>query len=231
MRFTSIALALCASAVFAQPTPFPTVPTTKTPTTAAPSASPTSNPTYDSNAKIYLYGLSTWPLTGDLGTRVSADWSCTNEATLINLFCQTHSAFISFSASDQVKDLATNHLHCSDELLAVVGPTGLPIVDKWTDLFVDPLPNSLASAHVLGNAEWLENAFFSGSNSDGTFAGYDYSCEQWTNSAPVSGARLGNADSTDASYLNYIDGSCDGEAASAVLTKSRIVCACFHDGS
>lgn len=229
----SLFLLLLAGFVVSQPTKFPTVPTklpTKSPSNH-PTNNPTNNPTYAPTVKIYLYSSNAWIKDGILGTRSESNWYCQNAATDLDLFCQTHTAFVSYSETDNLTVLASTQLGASQLLVPVHGPGGVLIANNWNDMFSGTLLSTLTEAGVLSNTLELQNAFYTGSDSMGGFGGAEGSCSSWTDNLSATGAYTGSGETTESSYLNMGAGACDASPLSAAFAPTQIVCACFYDGS
>jgi hypothetical protein len=217
------------------PTP-PTTqkPTTKTPTQkpTVPTKSPTFRPTVNPTATIYLYSNNVWEIDGDLGTRAETSWYCENIAVTLNLFCATHAAFLSYSASDNIANLPLNHLGASKTSVPVKSASGVLIASNWTDMFNYPRPVSFLDAGVFPYpGDGIEVAFLTGSEPDGTFRGEASTCNSWTSAIATDKMTVGQASNTNENLIYYGDADCDGAEMTASHTKAMLVCACFHDGA
>lgn len=208
-------------------------PSTKSPTLkpTTPTKQPTFRPTANPSATIYLYSNNVWEVDGDLGTRAETSWYCENIAVTLNLFCVTHAAFLSYSATDSLLNLPANHLGASASAIAVKSASGTTLANSWNDLFVYPKHISFLDGGVFPpHPENLEYAFFTGSNSDGTYAGAVNTCYDWTSGVDVDKGIVGQASNTDESSIYYGEGDCSGTPLTASHDYNRVICACFYDG-
>lgn len=162
---------------------------------------PTTPPTV-----IYLYSAGTRP-NGNLGGRAGANATCITAGPPVGT--TTVQAFLSVSASDQIRDLVPSIY----QTLPVVDAGGaMTIANTWNDLWTIPagLNMSLADAGVLGpGAEW-----WSGSNLDGTFnANNCNSTGGWTSGSSIVTGWAGNSNAptliANSLWINFGTLQCD----------------------
>lgn len=148
--------------------------------------------------KLYLFRVD--PHNGNLGGRTGADKIVSDAIVAggshIPVGLTKSVAFISISATDQLKDIPSNYNFPTS--VPIYGPDGIAkIADNWADLMDETIDITLTEAGVLPDygkgVSW-----WSGSNSDGTV--HTDTCQSWTNTA--SNGRVGDSYSKDTYWIN-----------------------------
>ncbi len=125
--------------------------------------------------RIYLYngGLHD----GKLNSRSDADSMCRTAASGITALSEKRfkKSFISFSSTDQMKDLVETGYAALPVYGIKADGTGTLMKDIWSNLFTATGIND-----TLGNGTGITSHWWSGSRTDGTYAGDANSCNSWT---------------------------------------------------
>ena len=226
MQFIYVFILLCAVAISAQPT-------TKSPTLkpTVPTKAPTFRPTVNPSAVIYLYSNNVWEVDGDLGSRAETTWYCENIAVTLNLFCVTHAAFLSYSASDNMLNIPLNHLGASPSAIPVKSASGVTLASSWNGLFSYPKSIDFLTGEVFPpDPDGFDYVYYTGSNSDGTYMGDTSSCNGWSTADPATQGNVGQAGAVDTASVDYGLGGCEGTPLTAATAPARVICSCFYDG-
>jgi len=121
-------------------------------------------------------------------------------------------AFISVSATDEIRDMPTNY--GVPTLLPITGPTGTVIVGTWQGLLDAPNTNLLTRPDVAGVGNPGGDSWWSGTEIVALTAVHDSSndCTGWTNGAAGNGRR-GFADGVSSDFYDFGTQSCSGSHA------------------
>lgn len=157
----------------------------------APTFTPTNTPTPVPNHLTLYKGATT---TGGFGPRSSADALCA--ASLPAGFSNYH-AFVGFSASDSIANMATNYGMPTS--LPIQSVTNTVIANNWADLMDGSIASALSASGVLSPGDWwwsgAEDGF--GNHINGTTP----ACIGWSSS---SGSDPGSAGYHGATNLNWL---------------------------
>ncbi len=141
-------------------------------------------------------------ISGPIGGRSGADVLCgqtAQTATGIPLNATTR-AFLSFSASDEIRDFPTLYGVPTDR--PVTGPNWNVIADDWADLLDGTIDQSLLDA----GAQATTNFWYSGSFSDGAVT--PYTCSGWTDGTTLFDGRYGSTQLTSGSWIDTGEATC-----------------------
>jgi len=141
-------------------------------------------------------------ISGPIGGRSGADVLCgqaAQMATGIPLNATTR-AFLSFSASDEIRDFPTLYGVPTDR--PVTGPNWNVIADDWADLLDGTIDQSLFDA----GAQAATNFWYSGSYSDGAIT--PYTCSGWTDGSTLFDGQYGATHVTDGRWLDTGQATC-----------------------
>ena len=154
---------------------------------------------------IFLFAM---PSTnGNIGGRAAADSACLarNNSNYSHLNCNNVHAFLSFSASDEIRDMPSTFSIPTDR--RVLSPDGTEIAGSWQSIINArdyPLTNSLADAGVTA-----ETYFWSGSYENGMSSGSgNGDCLGWCTSNSSQIGQVGSAASTDQGFLQAAGRHC-----------------------
>ncbi|OHD66000.1 MAG: hypothetical protein A2176_09520 [Spirochaetes bacterium RBG_13_51_14] len=152
---------------------------------------------FNNPTAIYIYSYPTTQV-GNQGGRAGADALCQTLAPPAGT--TTVHAFLSVSASDQIRDLVPS----AYQGLTVYDVTGANVISStWTNLWDDNIDMTLSTAGVLGvGVEW-----WNGSNTDGTLN--TNNCLNWTSSSSIDFGRMGNSNFTDTQWINWGSPPCN----------------------
>jgi len=147
---------------------------------------------------------------GPLGGRQGADLLCgiAAESTVGIPAHATTRAFISVSASDEIRDMPVKYGVPTGRL--VTGPNWSVIAADWADL----LDGSLAMDLFAAGVQTFHDYWYSGSLADGSVS--SYTCSGWTDGSTPSGGRYGSVHVTSSAWINLGSGLC-GECTYHVL--------------
>lgn len=172
-----------------QPEPKPTFTFTNTPT-----FTPTPVP---NRLVLYLGGISE----GNIGPRSTADAFCASNP--ISGF-SNYRAFIGYSTSDSIANLASNYGIPIN--LPIQSVTNIVIANDWTDLMDGNIDVALSAAGVLSPGDWwwsgAEDGF--GNHIDGTTP----SCFGWSSNSGSDPGSSGYHGSTDFTWLRDAVAGC-----------------------
>jgi hypothetical protein len=173
-----------------------------------------------STPSIAIYMFSTGPYDGNLTTTFSnksprnvIDDYCINAKksnSYSSLPCQNVKTFISIDSSDDIAHMPTNYgVPTTKEIL---GQTGIPIANDWTDLMDGSIDNNLTKANITGGAWW------SGSDATGKYlpAASD-NCNGWTSGTDT--GMTGKHNSVDSTWINDTTHPCN--------SACYILCICW----
>ncbi|MCC6217463.1 MAG: hypothetical protein IT376_21580 [Polyangiaceae bacterium] len=142
-----------------------------------------------------------------LGGRAGADALCA--ASTGSLPITQSRAFLSVSASDEIRDLPGNYSIPTDQ--RILGPNGSVIASDWADLLSGTLDRSLADAGVLTSNFW-----YSGSGPDGSLDAH--TCTGWTTDGALFDGHYGVSGQTTSAWISTADATCG-------LAGYHVVCA------
>jgi hypothetical protein len=159
-------------------------------------------------AAIYMY-RTTAQHDGALGGRTGADTLCVNELAITSLPITptTVHAFLSVSASDEIRDLLPS-AYWSLPIPIMDGTGTNTIANSWDDLWDGsinmPLHSNAGGAGVLlyGYPWW------SGSNADGTYNTDNDNCTNWTVASSGFFSKQGSPNANDATWINLSNQGC-----------------------
>ncbi len=141
-------------------------------------------------------------ISGPIGGRSGADVLCGQTAltaTGIPLNATTR-AFLSFSASDEIRDFPTLYGVPTDR--QITGPNWSVVADDWADLLDGTIDQTLVDAGVLT----ASNFWYTGSNPDGAVA--PYTCSGWTDGATFFDGRYGSSQVGDDRWISTGEATC-----------------------
>lgn len=153
-----------------------------------------------SEGKIVLYQAnSAMGISGAIGGRTGADTLCQNAGNK-PVGYSNYRAFISVSATDEIRDMPTNYGVPTS--YAVRSPSNVLIANNWADLLDGTIGTTLTAAGVQvgGPLDW-----WSGSSSSGALVAGIH-CDSWTN--PTVGGVAGRFDSSGSTWITNAYNSC-----------------------
>lgn len=156
--------------------------------------------------KIYIFDGGSHD--GNLGSRKAANNICKTAAAGFTALAGKKyvKAFISFSATDQIKDLVSAKYGTLPVYGLVAAGTEIMLENTWDGLWGSNILNTMHDATGINNIWW------SGSDTDGTYIDDATACNGWTSSssapAAVGGAGIYN-NNTDTTWLYFGNSGCD----------------------
>ncbi len=136
----------------------------------------------------------------DLKGRKGADTLCatalTSEAKLAGA---TSHAFISVSATDEIRDMPT--LYSLPTNRPIVDVNGKKIADDWADLLDGSIDVALDETAVLGAAGNNDSFWHSGSNADGSL--HPDNCTGWTTTSTGVKQMAGRHKTTNSAWISW----------------------------
>jgi len=131
---------------------------------------------------------------GNLGGRTGADGICAASGNRPSGAEYTNfRAFISVDAADEIRDMPANYGVLTT--LPIVGPTGIPIANDWTDLLDGTIAATLQAAGVTGGVgQWMSGA----GGDDGSVG--THTCLGWTSNGAAASFNIGS----DLATTNWI---------------------------
>jgi len=132
---------------------------------------------------------------GNLGGRAGADALCA-ASTNRPAGYTNYRAFISTSASDEIRDMPTNYSVPTNLPITGPGPGFTQVATNWANLLDGGIDATLSAAGVApGDQRW-----WSGSSSDGQLGSSN--CTGWTTNSVDVGGEGGNSTLTTAGWMN-----------------------------
>ena len=151
-----------------------------------------------STSRIVLYNSGTTS-GGNLGGRSGADSTCQSSKPS-NVGEANVRAFISVSATDEIRDMPLNYGVPTN--IPVASPSGILVDTDFNALLDGSIRVALAVAGVITNS----TRWFSGSQSDGSVAAAN--CTGFTSSGVFVFSTGGDPDVTDSGWINFTTASC-----------------------
>lgn len=164
---------------------------------------------FDAGPEVYMFaadGVST-----AIGGRSGADTMCTSARTAnYSSLPDAHvRAFISVSASDEIRDMPSNYSTPTDR--EIRGPTHIKLADDWADLLDGTVDVTLFAAGILDDSFWY-------SGSDGYGALSEHNCSGWTSPDALFDGAYGLNSNTDSQWMN------SGSEATCGLNSYHVLC-------
>ncbi len=132
---------------------------------------------------------------GNMGGFAGASATCSAELSSLGLPHTNVTPFLSFSSSDEIRDMPANF--SIPTTFRVESANSTKIADNWTDLLDGSIDTSLSSAGVLPSSTY----WWTGSRSAGDVNPID-TCSSWSTNGPLTGT-TGSSGSTSTQWIFF----------------------------